>query len=476
MNKFLSSKLFLSLMLITTTFCYAAKQQDLKQRLFKRANELFTQAKSEQADLLSPSLYSKAVAKNEEAQHDFEKGKSIEKKLIEIETLLQQTLENAKLAKVTFPHLLIAREDALKANAPQYALDSYENAEKEFLDASKAIEKGDIKKAKQKAIKAEKAFRESELLAIKSSIIGNVKDLLDQAKKEDVEKYAPQTIAKASTLLSEAENILNSNREAKTEAREKAEQAVYEVKHAIFLSTNIKELKENDKNWEKLILEHEQYLARIIKELDFMPRFDEGFEKPTSSGLAAIKNLKNENKRLNKETLEQSEEINKLNVELNSIKEKHAGLKTKLDLTRQKEEKYNKIERIFTKQEALVIRENDDVTLRLVGLNFPSGKSIINPEYFSLLSKVQRAIQIFPDYHVIVEGHTDSRGDDRYNERLSMDRANAVRKYLIANMGLSEGQITAIGYGESKPIASNDTAAGRKKNRRIDIVLSPKVK
>ena len=75
-----------------------------------------------------------------------------------------------------------------------------------------------------------------------------------------------------------------------------------------------------------------------------------------------------------------------------------------------------------------------------------------------------------------VEGHTDSRGDDRYNKKLSMDRANAVKEYLIANMGLSKGQITAIGYGETKPIASNETERGRTKNRRIDIVLSPKTK
>ena len=67
-------------------------------------------------------------------------------KLIEIETLLHEAIKNSELAKVTFPHLITAREDALEANAPQYAFETYEQAEKEFSDAAKTVEKGDVKK------------------------------------------------------------------------------------------------------------------------------------------------------------------------------------------------------------------------------------------------------------------------------------------------------------------------------------------
>lgn len=474
MSKIISSKLILVAILIASTFCFAAKQQDVKERLFKKVNELFTKAKSEQADLLSPTLYGKAISKNEEAIKEFEKGKIPEKKLIEIESFLQEALENTKLAKVTFPHLLTARGDALKANAPQHSLENYERAEAMFLEAAKAIEKGDLNKAKERAIKGEQAFRESELLAIKTSIIGSVRNLIEKAKKAGIEKYAAQTFGKAQTLLNEAENILTSNRGAKSQARDKAEQAEYEAKHALFLASKIKGLRENEKNWEKLILEHENYFAGIVTELNFPPKFDEGFKKPTASVQAAIKNLKSDNKRLNKEVIEQSEEIDKLSTELNSIKQKYEGVQAKLDVEKKKDQKFKKIEGIFNASEAKVLREGDKITLRLVALNFASGRAEINPEYFGLLSKVQRAIRVFPDYKVNVEGHTDSRGNDHYNARLSMDRSNAVKEYLIANMGLSQSQVTAIGYGESKPIASNETEAGRTRNRRIDIVLSPK--
>ena len=101
-------------------------------------------------------------------------------------------------------------------------------------------------------------------------------------------------------MLNEAEGVLNSDRGEKSKARDKAEQAEYETKHALYLTNKIKELKESEKNWEKLILEHEQQLAKIVKELNFEPKFDEGFETPASSAVIAIKNLKNENKRLNK--------------------------------------------------------------------------------------------------------------------------------------------------------------------------------
>jgi len=82
---------------------------------------------------------------------------------------------------------------------------------------------------------------------------------------------------------------------------------------------------------------------------------------------------------------------------------------------------------------------------------------------------VQRALREFPDQSVTITGHTDSRGDEDYNQELSQRRAEAVRDYLLANMSLSAALVTAKGYGESQPIASNDTDEGRAKNRRIDV-------
>ncbi len=481
----LVSRSFLFVLFIVacaTLMCYSLvlAQDDIKARVFQKTTDLLSQAKAEQADLLSPILYAKAVAIYEASSKDFDRGKNVQKKITEINGLLESAIENAKLAKVTFPHLLVAREDALEANAIEFARELYEKAEGLFSETTKILEKGDINKAKEKSLNAERQFREAELVAIKASIVGNVKEHLKQAQDNDVHKYAPITFNRSQTLLAESEKILNSNRSAKTEARQNAEMAAYEVKHATFLANVIQKLKKDDANWEKLILQNEKYLSQIMIQLGFTPEFDEGFEKPVTTAVEAINNLKQEKQQLANEVSSQDKTIESLNsdiiklkAELDKSKEQEAGLKAKLALEHQQKDKFRKAESIFSKDEAKVLREGDQIRIRLIGLNFQSGKAVIDPRYFSLLTKLQRVIKLFPDYHITIEGHTDNRGDNRMNQSLSTRRAQAVKSYLMANMGLTDSQISAAGYGESKPIASNETGFGRSQNRRIDVVLSP---
>ena len=73
---------------------------------------------------------------------------------------------------------------------------------------------------------------------------------------------------------------------------------------------------------------------------------------------------------------------------------------------------------------------------------------------------------------IIISGHTDSMGNDTYNQRLSQQRADAVRKYFI-RQGIDGTLLKSVGYGASRPVASNDTAAGRAQNRRITLEISP---
>jgi outer membrane protein OmpA-like peptidoglycan-associated protein len=115
----------------------------------------------------------------------------------------------------------------------------------------------------------------------------------------------------------------------------------------------------------------------------------------------------------------------------------------------------------------------NDLLIRMVGLNFDVGKSTIKPDYFTLLTKVQDAIKTFPGCSVTVEGHTDALGSDEINRKISQDRADAVRQYLLANMSVPASRFDSVGFGETKPIASNETDEGRTKNRRIDLVIRP---
>jgi outer membrane protein OmpA-like peptidoglycan-associated protein len=108
----------------------------------------------------------------------------------------------------------------------------------------------------------------------------------------------------------------------------------------------------------------------------------------------------------------------------------------------------------------------------LPGLFFDSGKSVLKPGARNTLAKIAEQLRMNPDARIEIEGHTDSVGDEAMNQALSEKRAAAVRNYL-ASRGLPAVRITMTGLGESAPVASNDTAAGRQQNRRVELVISP---
>ena len=127
----------------------------------------------------------------------------------------------------------------------------------------------------------------------------------------------------------------------------------------------------------------------------------------------------------------------------------------------------------FDRDEAHVFRDSNEIYIRLVGLSFESGSADISAANFHLLTKVQDAIRVFPNSQIVIEGHTDSHGGDDMNLVLSENRAESVRQYLLAQMALSGEGVTAIGYGETRPVANNETPQGRARNRRIDVRIMP---
>jgi outer membrane protein OmpA-like peptidoglycan-associated protein len=135
---------------------------------------------------------------------------------------------------------------------------------------------------------------------------------------------------------------------------------------------------------------------------------------------------------------------------------------------------FTEVQNLFSPDEAEVYKKGDSLVIRLRAIQFPVGKSVIMPENYPLLSKIQQSIRTFGEPDVIIEGHTDSTGSAEVNELLSQERAESVRQYLLANKTLSNDQIVAVGYGSSKPLASNETEEGRAVNRRIDVIIKPK--
>jgi outer membrane protein OmpA-like peptidoglycan-associated protein len=105
-------------------------------------------------------------------------------------------------------------------------------------------------------------------------------------------------------------------------------------------------------------------------------------------------------------------------------------------------------------------------------LLFDSGKSVLNPGAYDRLRSLARTLNNYPKSRVIVKGHTDAQGADDFNQRLSEERADRVRQFLIAE-GVASARMESVGFGETMPIATNATPEGRQQNRRVELEIRP---
>jgi len=117
--------------------------------------------------------------------------------------------------------------------------------------------------------------------------------------------------------------------------------------------------------------------------------------------------------------------------------------------------------------------EKPKLTISLSDILFDFGKATLHADVQDQLAQQVKVLAAYPDYQIVVKGHTDNIGTDVFNQQLSEARAESVRSALIA-IGISPDKIKAVGFGKSRPLVENDTPEGRQKNRRVEIaVLNP---
>jgi len=120
-----------------------------------------------------------------------------------------------------------------------------------------------------------------------------------------------------------------------------------------------------------------------------------------------------------------------------------------------------------------VVRQGDNIVLSVPGnVTFASGSADLAPDFYPVLDTIASTLGEYRQTMVEVAGHTDDVGDDQSNQVLSEHRAAAVASYLESR-GVMEERIMIVGAGETRPIASNDTEAGRAENRRVEITIVP---
>ena len=121
-----------------------------------------------------------------------------------------------------------------------------------------------------------------------------------------------------------------------------------------------------------------------------------------------------------------------------------------------------------------VTRHEDKLVVTMSeSIIFDLNSAALKPQSMQTIDQIATVMKNNPESDILVKGHTDSSGAEKYNQDLSERRANAVRNYLIAK-GVAPARITALGFGMTMPIAPNDTSEGREKNRRVEIEIKPR--
>ena len=473
--------LILTLTLLLGAGAYA--QDELRATFFRDADAAKAAADAANAALLAPRNYGRGMKEYGDAETALARGRNIElvrSNAADAANYFKTAAEAAQLASTALAQVMKSRQDAANARAPELSEDIWEEAQRKFGDAIRLLERGDLKGSRRRDIEATSLYRDAELVAIKAQYLNETRQLLADADRARVGRYAPITLSKAKQLLNDADRELNENRYDTDLPRSLAMRANYEAKHAIYLSEIVRRVRDKDMTVEDLVLAWELPMTAIAAAADVVPAMADGPADLSNELVDFIEGKRIEVQRLEQEAGENNIRLADLEEELRALDERlggataeRAALVQRLEAQNRVREQFAQVEKMFTTNEARVFRQGNTIILRLVGLTFDSGASQIRPSNFTLLEKVEKAIDVFPRSELTIEGHTDSHGGDDSNQKLSQERAESVQQYMINAMRIPSYRLIATGYGETRPVASNETASGRERNRRIDIVIKP---
>jgi len=196
-----------------------------------------------------------------------------------------------------------------------------------------------------------------------------------------------------------------------------------------------------------------------------------------------VSSLSNQNGQLGQQTATQQNQLAKTKEELQDQQQKLMRLQSLLEQQKAQgkllKDKMAEALKGFSSNELTVVQKNGKVYVSLSeNLLFPSGSAVVNPKGVDALSKLAAVLNLNSDVAVNIEGHTDSipiRGRFSDNWDLSTARANSIVRVLVNNYKVDPLRVIASGHSYFDPLQANSTAEGRAKNRRTEIILSPKL-
>jgi len=485
--KYIAIILLISLGLVACSSTPKTTQEQLMKQYPTLANlaNALDQAKANHVDLLAPSSYNAAYEQYLEAHlaATSDQKAAAEKTTGQGQKTLQKAIKRSQTSKKLFTEVLEARNRAHISGGSQRYPKDMEKLDSGLTETAALVERGSVEKAKQRRLELQRGYSELELRALKDGTVSIANSAIENAKRANAPKLAPKTLASAEEELNLAQSVLEVDRTNRKKADTQAAQAAVLANRSAHIAKAVERYKARDFTEEDIVLAHQNDIAHLGKALGKTIQFD----KPND---VTVKTLGTEIKSLADANIQHKQRIAALEAqmaqanqshqeELARTKAKYTGElsvlgKSKEQLTRlQKEQsaRFERVQSLFNNKEANIFRQKNNVLLSVHGFKFPSGSAEIRPENFALLNKVTKAISEFKNSKVVVSGHTDSTGTSTVNKVLSDVRAQNVAKFFTEVGGIEIRRLQATGFGQEKPIASNETYEGRALNRRVEILI-----
>jgi outer membrane protein OmpA-like peptidoglycan-associated protein len=462
-----------------------------------------TAAEGNGAPFLAPAGFTEAQEQMDTAIDYASSGKK-EKAEAAAEDGLQ-TLERVRAqmeeSNEMFSEVLAIRERARNAGAPGLFPKVYEQCEEDLREATRLVEDG----KKKKAVKLRKElltdYSELELQALKKGPVDAAKAAIKRAEKNEAGDYAPKTLAQAKEELKQVGLILDGDRTQTGKADERAQRVIWLAGRSEAITTLAKMFEDKDYTLESIILWHQDQLDEVSAPLERELPFNEPnavVVENLNQIIASLIDALKDGRKMMKESQARVEDLEKKIADLHteyqgkigefldasrkelvvlrkkyaselSPKAKKIAEQERLDL--EEKERFEYVQSMFSPQEAKVSKDGKNVLIQIHGFRFPPGKAQINAVNFGLLNKVISAIEQYPKSRIIISGHTDSKGNADKNLALSVKRAANVQKFMHEIGGISQNRTESMGFGETKPVASNNKKRGRALNRRIEVLI-----
>ena len=302
------------------------------------------------------------------------------------------------------------------------------------------------------------------------------RNAVDIAKSRGADKDAPEIFPKATSSLQMAENALASKADKKD--------IVSKAGQAIQFAEDARALAAQRQNEARIAADREAAAAKAKSEVEAKAAEEakrqaeltaaKEAQMKAEAEAAAVKAKAEADAASAKAKAEADAAAAKANAEANALKAKEEASRAEAERSRkaaaelraQLLDQFNRVLETRDTPRGLVVNMGDVL--------FDFGKYNLRSEAREKLAKLTGIVLAHPGLKFAVEGHTDSVGGDEANQKLSEQRADVVRQYLIGE-GLPDASVSSQGFGKTSPVADNDTASGRQKNRRVEIVVSGEV-